>query len=140
MSIFDRLDRVVSRTVDRINMMEIRVIPWATTPNGRGGPDENRSVVDCKGIFDYVSIEHGIELGVRKSYREANDFRALQLGRDPQISIDRKYFTGVDDEVRQGDRIEFPSNPELPAFDVISTQRDGLSRLVVRLSHRGAQV
>ena len=82
MSIFDRLDRVASRTVDRINKIRIVVTPWKTTPNGRGAQDPDRTVVTCKGIFDYVSIEHGLELGVRKSYREANDLRALQVGRD----------------------------------------------------------
>jgi len=140
MSIFDRLDRVASRTVDRINKIRLVLTPWDRTPNGRGDQDPDRAVVTCKGIFDYVSIEHGLELGVRKSYREANDLRALQVGRDPQVSIDRIYFPTGADEPRQGDRVTFPDNPELPEFEVTSAQRDGLSRMVIKLAHRGSQV
>ena len=140
MSIFDRLDRVASRAVDRINRIRVDIMPRVSSPNGRGGADPSREVIEAKGIFDYISIEHGIELGVRKSYREANDLRALQLGRDPQVSIDRVYFSGLADEPRQGDRVVFPDNPELPSFDVVSAQRDGLSRMVLKLTHRGAQV
>jgi hypothetical protein len=139
MSIFSRLDKVVSRTADRINSITVCLIPILKTPNGRGGQDPNRDMLTIKGIFDYVSVEHGLELGVRKSYREANDLRALQNGRDPQVSLDRLYFEEGVDEPRQGDLINFPNNPELPDFEIISTHRDGLSRVVVKLAHKGTQ-
>lgn len=139
MSIFDRLDRVTSRAVDRINSIAFVLTPMRSTPNGRGGPDTSRTVIEGKGIFDYLSVEYGVQLGVRKSYREANDLRALQAGRDPQLSINRVYFPIGLEEPKQGDLVEFPNNPELPKFDVISSQRDGLSRLVLMLLHRGAQ-
>lgn len=139
MSIFDRLDRTVSRTVDRINSISFRFTPMRSTPNGRAQIDPTRQVVEGRGIFDYLSNEYGVQLGVRKSYREANDLRALQTGRDPQLSVDRKYFPIGTQEPKQGDLIEFPDNPELPKFDAISVQRDGLSRLVFMLVHRGAQ-
>lgn len=153
MAIFDRLDRLTSRAVDRINAIPFQFIPMLSTPNGRPGPDPTRLALPVivqgeplpligafpKGIFDYISTEYGVQLGVRKSYREANDLRALQTGRDPQLSIDRKYWPSVDWEPKQGDVIHFPVNPELPDFQVISAQRDGLSRMVLMLVTIGAQ-
>lgn len=139
MSIFDRLDRITSRAVDRMNAIAFVLTPQQSTPNGRPGPDPTRTIVSGKGVFDYLSTEYGVQLGVRKSYREANDLRALQAGRDPQLSIDRKYFPIGLEEPKQGDVVEFPDNPELPKFDVITSQRDGLSRVVLMLAHRGAQ-
>lgn len=139
MAIFDRLDRMVSRAVDRVNAIPFVLTPMVSTPNGRPGPDENRPVVNGRGIFDYISTEFGIQLGVRKSYREANDLRSLQTGRDPQLSVDRLYFPIGVQEPKQGDIVSFPTHPELPDFDVVSAQRDGQSRLVLMLTHRGAQ-
>lgn len=139
MAIFDRLDRMVSRAVDRTNAIPFVLTPMKSTPNGRPGPDPDRAVVNGKGIFDYISTEFGIQLGVRKSYREANDLRSLQTGRDPQLSADRIYFPIGAQEPKQGDIVSFPTRPELPEFDVVSAQRDGQSRLVLMLTHRGAQ-
>lgn len=139
MGVFDRLDAMVSRTVDTINEIAFIFTPLKGTPNGRPSPDPDRAVVEGKGVFDYVDATYGIELGVRKSYREANDLRALQTGREPLLSIDRKYWPALAGEPQQGDIIEFPSKPDLPRFEVVSVMRDGMSRLVVRLVHFGSQ-
>ncbi|MDQ0422295.1 hypothetical protein J2045_003343 [Peteryoungia aggregata LMG 23059] len=139
MAIFDRLDRMLSRTVDRTNAISFELTPYVSTPNGRPMPDPNRQVIRGKGIFDYFSTEFGIQLGVRKSYREANDLRSLHAGRDPQLSVDRIYFPIGVQEPKQGDIVSFPDRPELPEFDVTSAQRDGMSRLVLMLAQRGAQ-
>lgn len=139
MSIFDRLDAMVSRTVDRINAIPFEFTPVKGNPNGRPLPDSERKAVSAVGIFDYTPSEYGVQLGVRKSYREANDLRALQVGRDPQLSIDRSIFPTVEDEPRQSDLISFPTRPDLPTFQVVSAQRDGLSRMVLMLTHLGAQ-
>ena len=140
MGIFDRLDQVVSRTVDAINEITFVFTPMAATPNGRSKPDASRSAIeDGKGVFDYIETEYGIELGVRKSYREANDLRALQTGREAFLSVDRAYFPTVADEPQQGDIFEFPEKPDLPRFEVVSVRRDGMSRLSIRLVHLGSQ-
>lgn len=145
MAIFDRLDRLASRAVDRVNAIPFEFIPMRSTPNGRPGADPSRVALPsleipvAKGIFDYYSTEYGIQLGVRKSYREANDLRSLQVGRDPQLSVDRRYWPSADWEPKQGDIIRFPLNPELPDYQVISSQRDGMSRLVLMLTQIGAQ-
>lgn len=140
MSVFDRLDRLTSRAVDRVNAISFKLTPRRSTPNGRPTQDPNREIINGRGIFDYETVEHGIQLGVRKSYREANDLRALQTGRGPELSVDRVYFPLGEQEPRQGDLVEFPDRPDLPAFDVISAQRDGLARIVLVLSQRGPQV
>ena len=139
MNAFGRHDKMNSRAVDRVNRIAFQLRPKEKTPNGRPKDDTNRSVISGFGIFDYTSQEAGLELGVRRSYREANDLRAVQVGRIPVISIDRKYFPGADAEPRQGDQIQLPTKPDLPSFKVVSVQRDGLSRLVLRLVHEGSQ-
>lgn len=140
MSAFEKLDRMVSNTIDSVNAIRFVLTPMDTQPNERPKPDANRAVIEGKGIFEYNSTRHGIELGVRKSYKEANDLRALQVGREPNISIDRKYFPTLNLEPRQGDIIEFPTKPDLPKMEVVNTERDGLSRLVVRFAQQGNQV
>lgn len=139
MSIFDRLDKMTSRAVDRTNSIRFIMTPMKRPPNGRPVQDMDRSVIDKTGIFDYVAVENGIELGVRRTYREGNDLRALQVGREPLLSIDRTAFPELKDEPRQGDVISFPDKVELPNFSVVSSQRDGLSRLSVLLVHEGSQ-
>lgn len=139
MAIFDRLDGLTSRAVDHINAIAFAMTPMMKTPNGRPRPDKDRPGISGVGVFDYLPVEYGIELGVRKSYREANDLRTVQDGREPLFSIDRKYFPTVQSEPRQGDVIEFPKRADLPRFEVVSCKRDGLSRLEVQLVHLGSQ-
>lgn len=138
MSIFDRLDNMVSRAVDFTQGDRVLITPMVAPPNGRPIPDTARAQITCIGVFDYVYIEHGLELGVRKSYREANDLRALQGGREPQVSIDRKYFPSSVVEPRQGDWVVILNKPDLPRFEVSSVQRDGMSRLVIMLVAQGS--
>lgn len=139
MAIFDRLDKVTSRTVDRVNAIPFEFYPTKSTPNGRPTGDAARPAVVGKGIFDYISVEYGVQLGVRRSHREANDLRSLQSGRDPQLSVDRKLFPIGSNEPKQGDIIKFPTRPELPVFQVVSAQRDGLARMVLLLVQQGGQ-
>ena len=139
MGLFDRLDQAASRTCDIVNEIPFTMTPMKSTPNGEPSVDAGRHTIDGHGIFDYVDNQYGIELGVRKSYREANDLRALQSGREPRLSVDRRRFPSLMDEARQGDVIEFPSRPDLPRFEVVSVMRDGLSRMSIKLVHLGRQ-
>ena len=140
MAIFDALDRVVSNTVDRINAIDFIFFPRKSTPNGRDIKDTTRRAIQSKGIFDYISATYGVQLGVRRSYREANDLRAIQSGRVAELSVDRRIFgSDSSQEPRQGDIIKFPGKPDYPAFQIISVQRDGLARLVIELVHVGSQ-
>ncbi len=141
MGFFSRFDAIVSGVLDRtIGDDRFRLTPMlAATPNARRAQDQDRPVIEAVGVFEYPSNEYGIELGVRKTYRESNDFRALSIGREPKISIDRKHFPDIDAEPRAGDLIEILDQPDLPMFEVVDCQRDGLSRLDVRLTHIGSQ-
>jgi len=136
MSVFDRLDRMTSRAVDQVNSVRFLLIPRISTPNGRGTPDPNREEVLGRGIYDDVAAEYGVQLGVRRSYREANDLRALQVGSEPQLSVDIIHFPA--DKPRQGDVVKFPDRTDLPDFQVISAQPDGLNRIVLHLVQIGA--
>jgi hypothetical protein len=138
MSVFDRLDRMASRAVDRVNKIRFILIPMVRSPNGRPSVDPSRVPVDGYGIFDSLSVEFGLQLGVRKSYREGNDLRTNQVGRDPQISVDRQYFS-AGWIPRQGDVLSFPDNDDLPDFDVVTSEPDGLSRIVIKLLQQGIQ-
>jgi len=138
MSMFDRLDRLASRAVDRVNKIRFILTPMITRTNGRPSPDPTREPIEGYGIFDSLSVEFGVQLGVRKSYREGNDLRTNQVGRDPQLSVDRRYFAGGRVPV-QGDAVSFPDNDDIPDFDVVATEPDGLSRIVIKLLQQGAQ-
>lgn len=139
MSLFNRLDKLTSRAVDSVNSSRFVLTPYKSTPNGRGQRDTDRKVITGRGIFDYVEMEYGVQLGVRKSYREGNDLRSVQSGRDPQLSVDLKYFPGVDEGVLQGDIIQFPDEPNLPDFQVTKAQRDGMNRIRLDLVQIGGQ-
>lgn len=139
MAIFERMDRLVSRTVDRVNAIPFVLAPISKTPNGRGGHDPHRKVVTGYGVLSYMAAEFGVQLGVRRSYREANDLRAIQSGREPELSVDRRYFCGVENEPRQDDIVTFPTKPDLPDFQVVGVRRDGLARLVLVLVQLGGQ-
>ena len=150
MSIFRQLDSIASRTNDTINAGWVRIVPRVdgSNPNARRSADPAREVVDVEGIFEYNSIEFGMELGVRKSYREANDLRNVSVGRTPDISIDRRWFPDKDKEPRQGDHLYMlraaaggglEVDPGYPAFEVMDNQRDGLARTLLRLIQLGSQ-
>ncbi len=143
MNHFDRLERMASRTVDWLNAEEFTIIPMRKAINGRPDRDPTRPIIDGKGVFEFVSVESGLQLGVRKSYREANDLRALQVGRSPILSVDRRIFNDLAGDpienaiVRQGDFVSFPKAENLPDFDVVSAQPDGHSRIVIKLVSLG---
>lgn len=148
MSIFERLDKMASATNDTTNSVPFKLSTMDENdqnPNARRTTSASRPLVVGRGIFEYTSIEFGMELGVRKSYREANDLRNVSVGRQPVISIDRKYFSTLGREPRQGELITIlqedgvTPRPDYPVFSVLDSQRDGLARLVCRLAQLGAQ-
>jgi len=131
MSMFDRMDRITSRTVDRVHAIPFEFMPMTSTPNGRPEQDSTRPVINGMGIFDLEPVFDSIETGKRD--RVGNDFTTLHMGSRYDLSIDRRWFPINMDEPRQGDLVAFPTKPELPDFQVISGQRDGLSRMVLKL-------
>lgn len=150
MSIFRNLDAIASNVNDKVNAQWVRIVPRVDSlnPNVKRAADPARDVIDVEGIFEYNSIEFGMELGVRKSYREANDLRNVSVGRTPDISIDRKWFPDKDKEPRQGDNLYMlraavgggmEVDPNYPPFEIMDNQRDGLARSLLRLIQLGSQ-
>lgn len=151
MSLFSHLDQISSRVQDVVNARWARYVPRAeatANPNAAREQDPRRSAMEIEVIFEYNSNEFGMELGVRKSYREANDLRNVSVGRTPDVSIDRRWFPDKDAEPRQGDHIILLKKDELgnlvpdlayPVFEVMDNQRDGLARFVLRLAQLGSQ-
>jgi len=133
-SIFDRLDAMTSATVDRLNAIPFTLTPMkAATANKRRSPDPERSAVTARGILDLDPYRPAIEAGNRAVGRGgANDFRSIVEGLAAVLSVDRGQFP-AGGEPRQGDRVTFPGRPDLPEYEVITTRRDGLSRLEMAL-------
>ncbi len=127
MAIFDRLDRMMSKTVDRTYSVRAVVYPMARTPNGRSMPDPSRSTIDLKGIFDTTPAYDGIEIGARE--RSGNDMRTLATSASFDFSFDVVRYPHAD-LIKQGDRLTLD---DARRFDVILVERDGLSRAVLKL-------
>lgn len=137
MSIFDRLERIASRTVDATNAIPFIFSPMRATPNGRPGYDPDRPIVEGRGVFDMVPAPVPVEFGARSTAGGGNALRSLVNGEEPSLSVDRRLFPELAREPRQGDVIEFPTRPDLGPFEVVECRRDGLSRMVVRLVKLG---
>ncbi|MGH0004861.1 hypothetical protein ACQU0X_32770 [Pseudovibrio ascidiaceicola] len=130
MSIFDRAERIGSRAVDAVmHDGSFTVYPQTkATTNSRASSDPDRGEFSGRRcILSLLSIESGIELGVRKTYRESNDFRTVSIGRDFYVSIDKANLGG--NEMKQGDFIHFASYPKWGRFKLFSVKPDGKSRI-----------
>ncbi|QLF68315.1 hypothetical protein FE840_001400 [Peteryoungia desertarenae] len=127
MAIFDRLDRMTSRQVDRSFSVAAVIDPMKKTANGRPVPDPSRSEVHLRGILEIEPITQPVEIG--KRVRSGNDLMNLVNGSLISFSFDVRRWPSVD-EIRQGDRLQLD---DLRRFEVISVERDGLSRAVLRL-------
>ena len=127
MAIFDRLDRMTSRVVDRTFAIAFECHPGKATPNGRPGPDPDRPVWTGKGVLEEQPAYHAVEIGNRD--RSGNDLRTLAHGSSIEFSVDRVRYPQAD-EAKQGDRLQFDDGRR---FEVKSVQRDGLARVVFGL-------
>lgn len=123
MAVFDRLDRLTSRQVDRINAVAFSVQPQLSTPNGRSSVDPDRGEIIGKGIFSQVSVPSDIELGKRN--RTGNDLATLVNGTKFVFSVDIFRYPDAKN-VRQGDRLALD---DARVFTISSVKPDGLSRV-----------
>lgn len=130
MSIFDRAERIGSRAVDAVmHDGAFTVYPQKkATTNSRPSYDPDRPEFSgSRCILSLLSIEHGLELGVRKTYRESNDFRTISVGRDFYVSIDIRYIQ--EHQLNAGDQIGFSDYPKWGTFTIIAPKPDGKSRI-----------
>lgn len=127
MSIFDRMDRITSRQVDRIFSVAATVDCLKSTPNGRPQPDQVRGEIVLRGIFDQYDSDHALEAGSRS--QSGNDFQTIAGGQRFEFSVDLARYPAAKD-VRQGDRLTLDDGRK---FEVASTRKDGMSRVVLHL-------
>ena len=130
MSVFDRLDRMTSRQVDRMFAVGAYITPMTSTPNGRPVPDASRGEIVLKGIFEVTPAPTGVEIGNRNINHAGNDLRTLVNGESTTFSVDTARYPAAKD-VRQGD---FLTLDDARRFRVTSVQPDGLSRSVLVLT------
>lgn len=129
MSIFDRMEKTLSRTVDRSFSRTFTCTPVLQSPNGRPIADPDRPTWQGRGIFDEAAEPAGIEIGARDSV--GNTLRSLVAGHRYELSIDRNAHPKAD-EIKQSDRIQVAGDSEL--YRVSGVRRDGMSRIVLALT------
>lgn len=127
MALFDRLERSLSRAVDRQFSVRAIIDGMTRTPNGRPQPDPARAEIHVRGILDMEDTYAAIEAGAREG--KGNDFRTLATGTNYLFSVDRTRWPQADN-VKQGDRLTMDDGRK---FEVVSTRRDGMSRVVFQL-------
>lgn len=125
MSVFDRLDRMISRTVDHVNASVFTLMPLIRTPNGRAMPDPDRPAITGRGILDLEPSEAGLQLGNRRADSRQNDLRSLRTGSEPVLSVDARYFPSAACRPRQGDLVEVAGRN----YEIVSVQPDGGARI-----------
>ncbi|GHD07678.1 hypothetical protein ACFOEZ_04095 [Tianweitania populi] len=129
MSLFDRLDRVTSRTVDRVNAVQFVLEPAVGTPNGRRASDPDRISVIARGVLDSEPVHAPVEIANRN--RTGNDLHNLVNGTQHVLSVDVTRYPDIK-QVRQGDRIRMQDE----LWEVISRRPDGLTRVELILNKR----
>lgn len=129
MSIFDRLDRLTSKQVDRTFASRFRCEPHKTPPNGRPQPDPDRPAWIGRGVLEENSTFQQIEVGNRD--RTGNDLQTLATGAVIELSVDRSSYSQARN-VRQGDIIRLH---DMRSFRVASVRPDGISRVVLLLTN-----
>ncbi|MCL7999441.1 hypothetical protein M8994_14420 [Brucella sp. 21LCYQ03] len=128
MSIFDRMERQLSRTIDTTFAIRFALIPQTSSPNGRSKADAQRQSWPGKGIMEESAADVPAEIGRRD--RAGNSLQSLINGHTTEFSVDvNRYPAAL--KARQGDQIQLD---DLRKFQITETRRDGMSRVVWVLS------
>ena len=128
MAIFDRLDRMTSRVVDRQFSVSATILPMKASPNGRPRPDPARGEIICRGVYDTRPMDAAIEEGNRD--RRGNEFQSIVSGDRIEFSVDCRRYPEATNVV-QGDRLVLD---DARRFVIDAVQPDGQSRVVLVLS------
>jgi len=126
-TIFGRLDRMTSATVDRLHSVAATSEPMLRTPNGRAVADLDRGEILLKGIFDQEPVMTPVEAGNRD--RQGNSLQSLVSGTTYQFSVDARRYPDAGN-VKQGDRLTLDDTRR---FDSVAGEPDGMGRSVLRL-------
>lgn len=126
MSIFDRIDEMTSRAVDREFASAFACTPMLSTPNGRSIPDPERSEWEGIGILTEALADVPVDIGARN---RSNDMRSLVTGARYELSVDRTRYPAADG-VKQRDRFAIGTRE----FEVLEIRPDGLRRILFGLA------
>lgn len=126
MSIFDRIDEMTSRVVDREFASALACVPMLSTPNGRSIPDPERSEWEGVGILTEAPADVPTDIGARN---RSNDFRAVVRGAAFELSVDLIRYPAAN-ATRQGDSFTIGARE----FEVQAIGPDGMSRIVFGLA------
>jgi len=124
MAIFDRMERQLSRTVDRTFAVKFVLYPQASNPNGRSSADPERQIWTGKGVLEENAEAVDVEIGRRDS--AGNSLGAMVRGHRSEFSVDVNRYPGAVN-AKQGDEIQLD---DLRRFRISDTRRDGMSRIV----------
>lgn len=127
MSIFDRMDRTASRSVDALYSVRFICRPMKSTPNGRSSADTERQDWMGKGVLDFLPVNTPVEIGNRN--RTGHDLMTPVTGERIEMSVDCLRYPRAK-TAKQGDRLE---TDDLRKFEIVNTDLDGLSRIVLQL-------
>jgi len=128
MGIFDRLDCMAGRTMDRTMSETFTLTPMKTRPNGRSEVDFDRQEITARGVYSTVPGPAGVQTGERRPSAENNDLRALVRGNAVTLSSDRPQFENMP---RQGYMVRWPNRPERGQMMISSVRPDGKSRTLI---------
>jgi hypothetical protein len=131
MSIFDRLDRIVSSTIDRTMAETFLLTPMRKSPNGKPEQDFERAAMTATGVFSTSPSPAGVQIGERKPSPENNDLRSLVRGNEVVLSCERSQFPEMP---RQGDMVSWPNRSDRKQMMVSSVRPDGQSRVELVLT------
>lgn len=132
MAIFDRVERQLSRTVDRAFARWFEFTPMCADPNGRSTRDTLRPMCTGEGILEENPTDIPIEVGRRD--RTGNSLRAIANGHRLELSVDIHRHPEVVD-ARQGDKVRVADSRKcsfdnIRVFRISEVRRDGMSRVV----------
>ncbi|MFN3130573.1 hypothetical protein [Roseibium sp.] len=128
MANFDRLDRMMSASVDRLMSVAATITPRLTTANGRGIADPDRSELQCVGVLSTVSEDAKIETGNRD--RKGNSTHSLATGNRIEFSVDITRYP----EAAQAQQGDILTTDDATKYRITGIEFDGLSRAVLVLS------
>ncbi len=128
MAIFDRMERQLSRTIDKTFAIRFALTPMRSSANGRPSIDPERQSWTGRGILEQNAEAVDVEIGRRDS--AGNSLGAMVRGHRSEFSVDVNRYPEAGN-AKQGDQIEFD---DLRRFRITDTRRDGMSRIVWTLT------
>lgn len=124
-SAFDRLDRRMSKSVERAFGETVRFIPWKAGEYTPATADPDREAFDLRAV---VTVDYEVER--MDGDRNVTHSTPSIVGGAVRISVDAALFT--DNQPRHGDRFQAVSRAGQPVYEVIMVAPDNATRILLR--------